>query len=72
MCAPTSTIVGGDNDIHVTGRQRHSQSREEVEAEFAIKASAALQAGQKFLVDNFEQIRVSRGSHQFQVSLFSL
>ena len=48
---PTST--DGDGAV-----QRQKLSREEAEAEFAVKASVALQAGQKFLTENFDQIRV--------------
>ena len=68
MCNLTSTV--GDSDIHATVRQRQNQSRGEVESEFAVKASVALQAGEKFLADNFEQIRVSQDSRQFQVTFF--
>ena len=68
MCGPNFIVGDTDSEFHGAGRQRQSQSRQEVEAEFAAKASVALQAGQKFLLDNFERIRVSQGSRQFQVS----
>ena len=61
---PTST--DGDGAV-----QRQKLSREEAEAEFAAKASVALQAGQKFLTENFDQIRVShlsQGCQHFHLS----
>ena len=57
MGAPSAEGGGGAVDEEVA--KRKNKSREEVEAEFEGKASIALQAGQKFLADNFEQIRVS-------------
>ena len=59
---PTST--DGDGAV-----QRQKLSREEAEAEFAAKASVALQAGQKFLTENFDQIRVSQGCQHFHASV---
>lgn len=51
--------VGGGEGLDEDVMKRKNKSREEVEAEFEGKASVALQAGQQFLANNFEQIKVS-------------